>query len=793
MTPEQADEAAVALGLARGWLSPEQVERRRAQRRARPDASLLDLLARYDLTPAHAAALRAAHQAALAGRPPEAAAMAALPTDALHPPTASRPAARIGRYEVVAPLGKGGMGTVLRVRDAAGRLLALKLLQAAANPTARARFEREARLLGRMTAADGFVPLLDLGHGPQGPFIVMPLLEGGNLRQRLERGRPTVDEALAWGRALASALAEAHRRGIVHRDVKPENVLFDDDGRPLLADLGLAKHFRDDVPGATWTVSISRRGDCMGTIGYMAPEQMLDAKAAGPPADVFALGAVLFECLAGAPAFAGESPMEVVAAVTEGRRAALRDLAPEAPAWLVDAVEAALAHDPAARPADGAALLRALRGTAPARRRPPFALAALGGAALLALTLAAVVLRPAPPPPSPASAPDAPASRSSATLEGASALDLDEALALARAAAPDAPGLARRARARWRLDDRRGALDDLTRAAALAPDDGAVWVDLGLARLALGDLAGAREAAERALERAPRRWEAWALRGRVRTAQGQAVEAAADVHTACELAPDEGEAWAHAAAVLAPREVARAAEAAERALALGWRTPEALLARAGGRRHVDRAGALADVDEALRLAPDHAAAHAARALTLVDALRYREALAALERACALDPSLADDGELARQGGFLYLTSGDLPRAVEWLDRVLAQTPDNALLRVHRGAARVRLGELALARADLDRALELGPDLPWAWSGRAALLAAEGDRPGALEALERALALAPDFPEALEARAALRLTAGDRAAAARDLARALALEPERAERLAPGLRALRGEP
>src|SRR5262249_41050417 len=160
-------------------------------------------------------------------------------------------------------------------------------------------------LLAAFGEEDGFVPLLDEGTSEEGPFLVMPFLAGGTLRDKLREGPLKVGAALDLGVALAAALGRAHARGVVHRDLKPENVLYarDADGRerPLVADLGLAKHFDRDVHGATASVSLSTHGSFRGTAGYMAPEQMADAKSVGPEADVFALGAILYECLAGVP------------------------------------------------------------------------------------------------------------------------------------------------------------------------------------------------------------------------------------------------------------------------------------------------------------------------------------------------------------------------------------------------------------------------------------------------------------------------------------------------------------
>ncbi|MBI3725165.1 serine/threonine protein kinase, partial [bacterium] len=162
---------------------------------------------------------------------------------------------RIGDYEIVSEVGHGGMGIVYRARSKEGRPVAIKLLRS--RHESLARFEREQRLLALFGEREGFVPLLDAGSSPGGPYIVMPLIEGGTLADRLRRGALGVDETIALGRALAEAVARAHERGIVHRDLKPANVLFTGDGpggtsraRPLVADLGLAKHFQKDAPDA---------------------------------------------------------------------------------------------------------------------------------------------------------------------------------------------------------------------------------------------------------------------------------------------------------------------------------------------------------------------------------------------------------------------------------------------------------------------------------------------------------------------------------------------------------------
>jgi WD40 repeat protein len=302
---------------------------------------------------------------------------------------------KLGKYDLLEAIGRGAVGVVFRARSPAApgapsHDLAIKLVHAR-NPETLARFEREIRLQGTLGEAEGFVPLVDSGTSPEGPYLVMPLLTGGTLRARLARGPLSIDETVALTSALARALGRAHERGIVHRDLKPENVLFSAAGTPLIADLGLAKHFSQDSPGASQSVQLSVAGTFRGTAGYMPPEQMRDARDSGPPVDVFALGAILHECLAGAPAFEGASMLELVTRVDAGAFTPLAEARPDAPAWLTAIARRALARDPADRFADGAALARALAARGPdasPRPRPlGLALAVLGvaGVALAVL------------------------------------------------------------------------------------------------------------------------------------------------------------------------------------------------------------------------------------------------------------------------------------------------------------------------------------------------------------------------------------------------------------------------
>ncbi|WP_437320262.1 protein kinase domain-containing protein [Sorangium sp. So ce385] len=261
-----------------------------------------------------------------------------------------------GRFELVARAGSGGMGTVWRALDGmTGRPVALKLLTRVSDGDT-ARFRHEARILAGLSHPH-VVHYVAHGVGPSGePYLAMEWLDGETLADRLDGAGLTLEESLSLAHHVASALAEAHVRGIVHRDIKPNNLLLvgGEIDRVKVLDFGIA-----------WQSGATRRltqtGSILGTPGYMAPEQARAEREVGPPVDVFALGCVLFECLTGKPAFQGEHLMALLAKLLLEEPPRLLELRPDVPAGLADLVERMLAKEPAERPADGAAVLAALR------------------------------------------------------------------------------------------------------------------------------------------------------------------------------------------------------------------------------------------------------------------------------------------------------------------------------------------------------------------------------------------------------------------------------------------------
>jgi hypothetical protein len=239
-----------------------------------------------------------------------------------------------GRYAVGARLGRGGMGEVYRALDTqAVSTVALKVLTSTA-PGSDRRFRAEADLLGRL-AHPGIVAMHGAGVHEGVPYLVLDLADGPSLADQLHGGRLGVERTVDVGAQLADALGHAHDRGVTHRDVKPSNILFDSERRLRLADFGIARVA--DGPALTTT------GELVGSAPYLAPEQV-SGQDVGPPADVYALGLVLAECLTGHPCFAGNG---IAAALSRLHRPP--DL-PEEPAWLHEALGAMTARMPARRP-----------------------------------------------------------------------------------------------------------------------------------------------------------------------------------------------------------------------------------------------------------------------------------------------------------------------------------------------------------------------------------------------------------------------------------------------------------
>ncbi len=272
---------------------------------------------------------------------------------------------RLGAYEIVALVGAGGMGEVWRAVDTRlGRAVALKLLPPAfaSDPDRLARFEREAKLLASLSHAN-IATLFGLEEAPLEPggvpvrFLVMELVEGEDLAERLRRGPIPVDEAVPIARQIAEALEEAHEKGVVHRDLKPANVKLTPDGKVKVLDFGLAKAWSGNDGGATSSAELSQSptlartgtaaGIILGTAGYMSPEQAR-GKAADRRADIWAFGVVFYEMLTGRRLFEGETVSDVLASVLT-HEPDFGALTATVPLHVVDLLRRCLVRDPRAR------------------------------------------------------------------------------------------------------------------------------------------------------------------------------------------------------------------------------------------------------------------------------------------------------------------------------------------------------------------------------------------------------------------------------------------------------------
>src|SRR5688572_29752428 len=225
---------------------------------------------------------------------------------------------RLGPYEIVGPLGAGGMGEVYRARDTRLRRdVAVKVIRSSlATPEYVRRLDREARTAGSLNHPN-ILAVFDVGTEGEVPYVVSELLEGESLRQRMDRGPIPYRKALEYGIQVASALAAAHEKGIRHRDVKPANVFITTDGRIKLLDFGLAKLDTPRTPADpddSTASPASRPGVARGTAGYMSPEQVL-GESLDHRSDIFALGIVLYEMLTGTRAFQRASAVETMSAV----------------------------------------------------------------------------------------------------------------------------------------------------------------------------------------------------------------------------------------------------------------------------------------------------------------------------------------------------------------------------------------------------------------------------------------------------------------------------------------------
>ncbi len=273
---------------------------------------------------------------------------------------------KLGPYEIISPAGVGGMGEVYKARDTRlDRTVALKVLPAVTqgNADLRQRFEREARAISSLTHPN-ICTLYDVGNENGAAFIVMEYLEGETLGDRIRTGAIPTEELCTIGMQIADALDKAHKKGLVHRDLKPGNVMLTKNGAKLL-DFGLAKFQVDNgalagATGMTMTTPLTGEGTILGTLQYMSPEQ-LEGKEVDARSDLFSFGAILYEMATGKRPFNGSSQASVIASILKEQPAPIAQLQPLTPPLLERTIGQCLAKDPDQRWSSAGDLKRALQ------------------------------------------------------------------------------------------------------------------------------------------------------------------------------------------------------------------------------------------------------------------------------------------------------------------------------------------------------------------------------------------------------------------------------------------------
>ncbi len=693
----------------------------------------------------------------------------------------SDPSRRLaGRYARLGSLGSGGGGAVWRAWDAhLGRVVALKMLHGQRpSETALVRFVREARAMASLHH-QGIVEIYDVGEHEGLPYIAMELVDGESLADRTAAGPLPPREAARIVRDASLAMAAAHGAGVLHRDLKPHNVLVARDGRAVVADFGLARAVTPDEAGS----AITATGAILGTPAYMAPEQARSRSAEiGPRTDVYGLGAVLFEAITGRPPHVGPNPAVVLRSVLVRDAPSPAGLVPGVPRDLDSICRKALERAPSLRYASAEALAEDLSrfldgspilarppgpirrlGRAAARHRGPsivVALVAAVGAGALGVAWRDSVRRTR-------------VDEARAAGEAEARRDrVDELLARARAArgrpraalalvrealelAPDHDraralevGMRQRASALDRADALLAAIPDglegadrvdaLDRALAEAPEHRGARVERARTEIALARAAGERGRLDEARRRLA---VALADVDALRELEGGESTSGSVVSVLIELAPiGLDPVLAAVEEALAARDaVARGGEEAERArVAGGELSPEGSLLLAW--RRLGDGDGLGAEDAALAALDGSRAAggrHDAAALGVLGRvrLRLRAGAGAVEALEAAVVAGADDvATLSMLGDALRLV-GEPSRAADVYTRAVDRGPDRIEARLRRADLREHRGDLLAAAVDLEHAVRLGAE-PSVEARLVALRARSSGDVGQLEGSER---------------------------------------------------------
>ena len=717
---------------------------------------------------------------------------------------------QIGPYRIQRELARGGMGVVYLAQGPDGRPVALKLLlaQRSESPQARRRFQVEVQALARLRHPH-VVSILGAGEHQGVPWLALEFVQGETLAARLRRGPLPVEGAIGLALQLAQALDYVHACSVLHRDLKPDNVLLRGN-EALLTDFGIAR----DLDASMSRLTSS--GVFMGTPGYWPPEQAEGRTAEiGPRSDVYGLGAVLYACLTGRAPVEARTLQDYLSN-SGSSPPPTRVLRPEVPPWLSELVASCLAFDPAQRPASADAVARALvvrertslLGPTPDSRRWVPGLV-VGGVVSLALGGVVVALvggggdeaepsRPAPreASPLPREAPPEPTGEAPPEPDPETMRWLERVLRL--------EGVGRSQEALQVLNQ---ALEALPESADLYAARGQTLARHGRLDEAILDL-------NRAIELEPRHARALADRGGIHVQQRRLKQAEADLDLAIALAPGLREAHYYRGTVRYDLE--RDAEAladCEAELALQPQHAGALMTRGQLRlRAGDAEGALRDLDASAALNPGFGPLYYFRARAKGELGRHREAIEDFDRALDLDPGdgrtlqlraefkarLRDsegglrDCELAIRSGRenqpsahilrgVLLTQLDrIEEAISAYDRALELDPRDPQALFVRGRLRRSRGLVKEALADFDRALELGLRDAQVHAQRGFALRQLRRNEEALEALGEAIRLDPSDAQSVGMRGTLLSLAGRHAEALLAYDRLVELTPEDAK-------------
>jgi len=615
---------------------------------------------------------------------------------------------QIGPYRVLEEVARGGMGVVFRARAADGTEVALKLLLAhrATDPRARKRFRREVEALARLSHPN-VVAILGAGEHEGAPWLALEFVEGESLDARLRQGPLPVWEALRLGQQLAQALSYVHSCGVLHRDLKPDNVLLRG-GQALLTDFGLVLDDQSSVSRVTVS------GVFQGTPGYWAPEQARgELERFGPRTDVYGLGAVLYACLTGRPPVQGTSLADFLQTVGFEETPPPRALRPEVPQWLSDLCLRCLAPDPAGRPASADAVARELllAEGAPRVARPSAPWLTLAGSLAVVGLLGVWAVWPTPPPPKPPP-PDEDAeneqllSHLSAASEHFNAQRYEDALRALEPLLeidPHFPGaLYQRGLCNVQLGRHREAIADFSQAVDHQPGFTSAYGWRAKAWQALGQPEQALEDLTTALRQDPGLHSLLIQRGQVLKDLGRPEDALRDYERLIALEPESRNVFRpRADALLALGRYEEALLDYGRALASNPRNTRALTGQAAARAGLGRyAEAVADYDRALELGTFEGDAREA-------VLRLRARAESRRAQGNRTPREVADGLI--ETGIEHGRSERYAEAIATFSEAIEVDPDHAVSYVNRALAFASVGRLAQAVDDYDRALALAPD------------------------------------------------------------------------------------